>query len=293
MDFTLYWFMFPVAILVATSAMLSGIGGAALFTPIFILLFPLLGPEYELGSTVAAIGTALLTETFGFTSGLIGYHLKKTIDFALARRFLAVAVPAGIVGAFSAHLVHDGILIAGYALLVLGLAVVHVFFEYEGVPTHMHEDIERDGTLRRIVDSDGRAYVYRAPDLGSGGRLFTAGGAFLTGMVSVGIGEVIVPQLTKRGVPVAVAAATSVAVVIVTAVCASFTLIGQLVSEGGAEAVPWHLVAYTIPGVLIGGQIGPRLQGRISHRAMELAIATLFVLLGVAMLFVAGQRFGL
>ena len=33
MDFTLYWFMFPVAILVATAAMLSGIGGAALFTP--------------------------------------------------------------------------------------------------------------------------------------------------------------------------------------------------------------------------------------------------------------------
>jgi uncharacterized membrane protein YfcA len=84
-----------------------------------------------------------------------------------------------------------------------------------------------------------------------------------------------------------------VAVVIVTAVCASFTLIGQLVSEGGVEAVPWHLVAYTIPGVLIGGQIGPRLQGRISHRAMELAIATLFVLLGIAMLFVAAKRFGL
>ena len=31
MDFTLYWFMFPVSILVATCAMLSGIGGAALF----------------------------------------------------------------------------------------------------------------------------------------------------------------------------------------------------------------------------------------------------------------------
>ncbi|MDJ0938579.1 MAG: sulfite exporter TauE/SafE family protein [Woeseiaceae bacterium] len=293
MDLTLYWFMFPVAICVATSAMLSGIGGAALFTPIFILLFPLLGPEYELGSTVAAIGTALLTETFGFTSGLIGYHMKKTIDFQLARRFLVIAVPTAIVGAFSAHLIHDGVLIAGYALLVLGLAVVHVFFEYEGVPTHMHEEIAQKGTLRRIVDSDGREYVYRTPEFGNKGRLFTGVGAFLTGMVSVGIGEVIVPQLTKRGVPVAVAAATSVAVVIVTAVCASFTLIGQLISEGGMDAVPWNLVIYTIPGVLIGGQIGPRLQGRISHRTMELAIASLFVLLGIAMLFVAAQRLGL
>ena len=124
------------------------------------------------------------------------------------------------------------------------------------------------------------------------GGLFTSVGAFLTGMVSVGIGEVIVPQLTKRGVPVAVAAATSVAVVIVTAVTASFTLIGQLVSEAGLAAVPWHLVMYTIPGVLIGGQIGPRLQGRISHRTMELSIASLFLLLGVAMLLVAARRLG-
>ena len=59
MDFTLYWFMFPVSIVVATCAMLSGIGGAALFTPIFILVFPLLGPEYVLNSTIAAISAAL------------------------------------------------------------------------------------------------------------------------------------------------------------------------------------------------------------------------------------------
>lgn len=292
MDFTLYWFMFPVSICVATSAMLSGIGGAALFTPIFILVFPLLGAEYALGSTVAAIGTALLTETFGFTSGLIGYHLKRTIDFQLARQFLKVSVPAGIVGAFLAHLVHDGLLIAGYALLVLGLAVVHVFFEYEGVPTHSSAEPASAGNLRIVIDSDGREYRYRAPAQGVRGGIFTAVGAFLTGMVSVGIGEVIVPQLTKRGVPVAIAAATSVAVVIVTAVCASFTLIGQLVSEAGLAAVPWNLVAYTIPGVIIGGQIGPRLQGRISHRTMELSIAGLFVVLGAAMLLVAASRLG-
>jgi hypothetical protein len=45
MDWTIYWFMFPVSIGVATTAMLSGIGGAALFTPIFLIIFPLLGPE--------------------------------------------------------------------------------------------------------------------------------------------------------------------------------------------------------------------------------------------------------
>ena len=134
MDFTLYWFMFPVSILVATSAMLSGIGGAALFTPIFILVFPMLGPEYPLASTVAAIGTALLTETFGFTSGFVGYFRKHLIDFAIVWRFLVISVPVAVAGAFLAHFVPGGYLIAGYAVLVFVLAIVHVFIPHDDAP---------------------------------------------------------------------------------------------------------------------------------------------------------------
>ena len=292
MDFTLYWFMFPVSIGVATCAMLSVIGGAALFTPIFVLTFPLLGPEYELPSTVAAIGTALLTETFGFSSGFVGYYRKRLIDFDIVKRFLKISVPVGILSAFLAHFVPGGILIAGYALLVLVLAFVHVFMEHSGTPVHLLLPGDYGPNIRHKIDSRGREYVYEIPIVGPVTRLVTAIGAFLTGMVSVGIGEVVVPLLTKRGVPVAVAAATSVAIVIVTVACASFTLIGQLVSEGGACAVPWHLIAYTIPGVIIGGQIGPRLQGAISQRTMEHAIGILFVLLAAGMFWVALKKIG-
>ena len=80
MDFTLYWFMFPVSIVVATCAMLSGIGGAALFTPIFILVFPLLGPEYVLNSTIAAIRAALITQSCGFLSGVIGSVRRRLLE---------------------------------------------------------------------------------------------------------------------------------------------------------------------------------------------------------------------
>lgn len=292
MDLTLYWFMFPVSIGVATCAMLSGIGGAALFTPIFVLIFPLLGPQYELPSTVAAIGTALLTETFGFSSGFVGYYRKRLIDFDIVRGFLKVSVPVGILSAFLAHFVPGGLLIAGYALLVLALAVVHVFMEHGGPPVHLLFPSDYGPNIRHKIDSRGREYAYEVPVIGPKTRLATAVGAFLTGMVSVGIGEVVVPLLTKRGVPVAVAAATSVAIVIVTVAFASFTLISQLIGEGGARAVPWHLIMYTIPGVIIGGQIGPRLQGSISQRTMEHAIGVLFVLLSAGMFWVAAKKLG-
>ena len=123
MDFTLYWFMFPVSIGVATCAMLSGIGGAALFTPIFVLLFPILGPEYVLASTFAAISTALLTQTFGFISGFVGYYRRRMIDFDLAWRFIKISAPVAVIGAFAAHPVHDAMLIAAYAVLVFTLAI--------------------------------------------------------------------------------------------------------------------------------------------------------------------------
>ena len=289
MDFTLYWFMLPVAVCVATCAMLCGIGGAALFTPIFVLVFPLLGPEYTLDSTVAAIGTALLTETFGFSSGFVGYFRKGTIDFVLARRFLWVAVPVAIAGAFSAHFFFDGWIIAGYAILVLALGVVLIFFHHQGIADPATIDELEQAGMRRVTDSEGRQYAYSRPVLGSGSRIATAIGAFLTGVVSVGIGEVVVPQLTRKGVPVAIAAATSVAVVIVTAAAASITLIAQIISAGGVVA--WHLVSWTIPGVLIGGQIGPRLQGRIQQRTMERFVGVVFLALAAAMLAVAWQKF--
>lgn len=262
MDFTLYWFMFPVSIVVATCAMLSGIGGAALFTPIFILVFPLLGPEYVLESTVAAIAAALFTQSFGFLSGFIGYYRRGLIDYGLAWTIIRVSVPVAILGALTASLVHESVLLASYSLLVAVLAIV---MWWNPVPKE-----------ERQINQG-----------------ITAIGAFLTGMVSVGIGEVTISQLTRNGVAIGVAAATSVLVVIATIVTATSMLFTQLIQSGGWTAVPWNLLVYDIPGVLIGGQIGPRLQGKVSPHTMRRAISILFVILAIAMLAVAARKAGL
>ena len=56
----------PVLLGVATVAMLTGIGGAALFSPIFLLGFPLLGPEYPLETaTAGGRGVRPFTSTDG------------------------------------------------------------------------------------------------------------------------------------------------------------------------------------------------------------------------------------
>jgi uncharacterized membrane protein YfcA len=288
MDFTLYWFMFPVSIVVATCAMLSGIGGAALFTPIFILVFPLLGPEYVLHSTIAAISAALITQTFGFFSGFIGYYRRRLIDYSLANRILLFAVPVSVIGALVASRVHDSVLLMSYALLVAVLAVVM----WLNRPPSLAKSDKQNKHVKTVVDSHGHEYIYEIPHLGVTSYALTGLGAFLTGMVSVGIGEVTISKLTRKGLPIAVAAATSVLVVIVIVAFASTTLAVQLIKAGGWTAVPWNLLVYDIPGVLIGGQIGPRLQGKIAPHVMRRAIAILFVVLAVAMMTVAIKKLG-
>ena len=58
----------------------SGIGGAVFFSPIFILWL-------KLDPTVA-VGVALVTEFFGFSSGLIAYVRAKLIDYRLGGQLL-------------------------------------------------------------------------------------------------------------------------------------------------------------------------------------------------------------
>ncbi|HEX6281747.1 MAG TPA: sulfite exporter TauE/SafE family protein [Nitrososphaera sp.] len=290
-DFLIYWFMLPLSTMVATTAMLGGIGGAAMFVPIFLILFPFLGPEYVLAGPVAAIGVALLTESFGFSSGLIGYLRRGLIDFGVAKPFILLAVPAAIAGALLSNFANPDVLKLAYGALMLILT----FFllrrpkpkEMEIITTNaQHGAYAHIGHKRSVTTKEGIVYNYHICHRNRGSYVTSVGG-FITGLMSVGIGEVLMPQLVRHcKIPVPVAAATSVLVVIVTVMSASFTHISSLISEGGIEAVPWHLVAYTAPGVIIGGQIGSRLQGRIPSEKMERIVATLFGVIGIAMIWI-------
>ena len=82
--------MFPVAIMIATIAMASGVGGATFFSPLFILALGL-PPE-------VAIGAGLITEVFGFASGVYAYVRKRLIDYKLGTNLLLVTIPMALAG---------------------------------------------------------------------------------------------------------------------------------------------------------------------------------------------------
>ena len=305
-----YAFMLPVAVVVATSCQLAGIGGAALFSPIFLLLFPYLGPQYPLDSAGAALASALLTECFGFASGLTGYARRGLVDWEVAGRFLVSSVPTALVGAVSAKYVtgNPALLQTLYATLMLALASYLLLSPRpDEIADEDCEVLGADGEQRELrskIAADGTKFSYLAPERGSKrGLATTSAGGSLTGLLGVGIGEVMLPQLVRGCcMPLPVAAGTSVAIVVTTALTAATVQFLTLASsvegdgtllEGLVAVVPWNLVQYTVPGVLVGGQLAPFLasRGMFSDDDVERFAIALFTIVGVAFATKASSGF--
>ena len=161
------WFMFLVAIGIATIAMMAGIGGAILFAPFFMLVLKL--------DPLIALGAGLVIEFFGFSSGVIGYWRKREIDFGIVKRIVIFTVPATIAGVFLGRVVPAFILQIMLALLLLYLAYQFLFMGKECVP--------KDPRCTGVSGISDRWIVTRMTKLTS---LF---GGLLVGMISAGLGE--------------------------------------------------------------------------------------------------------
>lgn len=83
-----YWYLLPLSAAIATMAMLTGVGGAKFFTPFFLVVLRL--------ESHVAFAVALLTQSFGFLSGLVAYSTRRSIDYGAALSLLAVTIPASL-----------------------------------------------------------------------------------------------------------------------------------------------------------------------------------------------------
>ena len=118
-----FWYLLPISIIIATIAMSSGLGGAVFFSPLFILALKL-DPK-------VAIGAALATEFFGFTSGVIAYSRSKLFDFKPAGNLLLFSIPFAIIGTVYSEFVLPIILKAVFAvgLIFIGFQLYNAFYK--------------------------------------------------------------------------------------------------------------------------------------------------------------------
>ena len=104
--------------------------------------------------------------------------------------------------------------------------------------------------------------------------------AVASGMLSISMGEWLVPLLRNRlALTMNVAVATSVATIFGTCVLGA----GAHLLQGGRADVPALL--WALPGVILGGQIGPRIAGRINDRVLKEIFIFLLTLIGIHLIY--------
>lgn len=272
------WWVLPAAVLFSSVAIASGVSGALFFAPFFMLVVGL--------SPAQAVGAGLLTEVFGMGNGLRSYVRQRVVDYATARLLVGAAVPAVALGAWFAHSVPAAALRAIFGVALLVLAGFLLLFP---APEDCEPGSRQGSLIRRksrgkgttvVRARDGSVYQYptcwRLP-----GVLMAAIGGTLTGLISAGLPEITTTQMILRcNVPARVAVATSVFVLAVTAV------VGATMHALAAQPA-WHVVAWSIPGVLLGSTFGSRLGAHLPARVMETVLGGVFAAVGVLVLVLA------
>lgn len=241
-----YWYAFLYALFVSIFAMVTGGEGAILFVPFFILVG--ISPQQ-------AIGTAFITQLFGKTSGTVGYLREGGIQWNLLIRLVAVGVPGIILGSWLTYSLNSAILQFSFGLLTMVLALVMLYSLR--IPEKMREKVASKELFRWLW--------------------VPAIAGFLTGVFAIGAGTINL-VLLERGLKLRMhkAVATVVATMAFTA------LAGALIhfAEGG---IRWDVAMFTIPAVLIGGQVGPWLAQRMKAEWIKILFAVLTVLVGLVM----------
>ncbi|MEM1204463.1 MAG: sulfite exporter TauE/SafE family protein [Acidobacteriota bacterium] len=255
-----FWYLFPVGLTIASVGMSSGVSGSNFWIPIYLLGMGL-DPR-------VAFWASLLTLLFGFGSGVLRNLRAGTVSGPLLARSLAAAGPMACLGAVASnHLPVDGLLTAFAAFAgAYGIALL--------LPASGGGDSPQQ-----------RRWFPRVVAL-------TAGA--LQGAIATGAGALLMPSLLKDE------KISHHAEAIGTTVTAVFTL--SLISVVfRIDAALWvalqdhgdallEMMTFAVPGVVIGGQVGPRIAQRLPRRWLRRYVGALLVVVGclVALRLIGG-----
>jgi uncharacterized membrane protein YfcA len=242
---------FPAGIIIASVVSAVGIGGGILWMPFFIL-FLKLSPE-------TAVATSLLVQTAGMGSGSVAFIRKKTADLPLAVVILALTIPGLAIGALFTRLLSSANL-----ELALGILTLTTAFLFVSV-NHKYSETGMDRVQLK------KAFRY-------GGIISVL--AVASGMLSVSIGEWLVPLMRSR-LKLRMRAAVATSIVTIFGTCIAGSLFHLML---GTTADPMVL-AWAVPGVIIGGQVGPRLTDKINERVLKDVFIFLLTLIGIHLIY--------
>lgn len=255
-------------LLIGLSLGALGGGGSVLAVPVLV---------YALGQSPGQATTGSLV-VVGLTSliGAVTAHRAGNLLLGRGLAFGAIAIAGAAVGAKASGLVPGPVLMAAFAVLLVVVAAVMVARQVKARGAHAHGEEPRP---RAQVDDPILTFSPRfacaCPRALKVLVTATVVG-LLTGFLGVGGGFLVVPALVLAlGLPMELAAGTSLVVITITSAAALVVRAGTVTHPG------WTLVGLLTVSAVVGGWLGAKLACRVRTERLQTAFTALLLLVAV------------
>jgi uncharacterized protein len=263
-----HWYLLPVGFAIAVLAMSSGVSAGNFWVPVY-LLWARFEPPLAFWMTLA-------TMLCGYGSGVERNLRQGTLDRRIIIHHLPFALPAALVGGYLAPALNVSWLILLFGLFVLGYGGQMVL----ALRRSTVEESESQGPGLRTCSPGERAGV-------RDGATALLGGILL-GLITVGLGELLLPRLltTRKSLSPAEIVGSTVLLIFVTSLAAVLVrLNGPFLAElSEQQGTLLGAMVFAGPGVLLGGQLGPTMARRLNRHTLRRYVAVVLLLVGLLML---------
>jgi uncharacterized membrane protein YfcA len=263
-----HWYLLPVGFGIAVLAMSSGVSAGNFWVPVY-LLWARFEPPLAFWMTLA-------TMLGGYGSGVVRNLRQGTINRRCLAQSLPYTLPAAVVGAYLAPLLNVTWLILLFGVFVLAY----------GVRIFVQGARRTDRPSAPFSPWGGRVKATRRTDVVDRGMDLLGG--FSLGLITVGLGELLLPRLLveRKALSPAEAVGTTVLVIFVTSLAAALARLNGpfLLALNEQRSVLLNAMLFAGPGVILGGQLGPRLARHFDARTLRRYMAIALWLVGVLLL---------
>ncbi|MFW5807684.1 MAG: sulfite exporter TauE/SafE family protein [Spirochaetota bacterium] len=245
-----------VGVVIATSASLLGIGGGLLWVPYFILVYGF--------SARSAVMLSFLIQIVGMGSAAVENIRSKNVCWRIAGMIFPFVAAGVVAGAF----LNQRIMQTQYIETGLGISgiIVSLIFAFQS---------EHCNALLTL-DRSARPPVILMPVSALFGTV--------SGMFSIGIGDFLIPLVReKMRMPMRYIVGTNLLLNFQVALIGTVSYF--LLSGFVLKRETWTVLVFSWTGVVIGGQIGPRLVCRITDDRIREIFIFVFLLIGIHLLY--------
>lgn len=253
-----------LGVVIGVSLGALGGGGSILTVPALV---------FVLGEAPAAATTGSLV-IVGVTSliGALGHARSRHVRWSAGAVFGIVGVAGSFAGTAVNHGLDPNVLLLLFAVLMVVAAFAMI--RRSAAPAPETGDDERNGVAGSgsgVFGSAARAATHRRT--GAGVKLVVAGSivGFLTGLLGVGGGFIVVPALVMAlGFDMPVAVGTSLLVIAINAAAA-------LAARVGSESFDWAVIVPFTLAAVVGSLGGKIVADRLPERVLTRAFAGLLL----------------